>query len=199
MNTNVRPPLPISFWLACISTGLIAAGAGMGWVQSDGGYEIGGQTLLVESQAPVDPSLVYLAAGISAFGLLLYAFSRSRVALLLPALAALGAGAVLGVDVAELLDGSGLKPGTGAYLVAGSALVTLVCTFLMPGGGRKVEVVDPPLPDRTGDSSRQGSTPVPQPPKLEAGWYEDPGDPGRFYRYWDGEGWTEHTSGRRVS
>lgn len=28
---------------------------------------------------------------------------------------------------------------------------------------------------------------------LEAGWYQDPGQPDQ-YRWWDGQGWTEHTS-----
>ena len=49
------------------------------------------------------------------------------------------------------------------------------------GGG---PAVPPPLP----------SAPVAAPPPLPpAGWYPDPGG-GSDQRYWDGQGWTEHTT-----
>jgi hypothetical protein len=127
MESGAKPPLPAYFWVAVVATALIAAGASMDWV-SAGGIAFGGQSLFVDAVAPVDSALVYVMVVVSAIGLSLYVVSRNVGALIFCAAAALGTGAILAVDLAELL-GDEFSIAFGAYLTGGSALALLLASF----------------------------------------------------------------------
>lgn len=171
-----RPALPGYFWVAVLATALMGMGANLEWVEA-GGYGLSGQSFLVETSTPADPSLVYLAVLASAVGLWLYVQTRNPRMLLLCTAAAIGAGVVLGVDLSKLLKGTGFSAATGAYLTGASAVLLLLATAAP-------QLAVPAKVERPGTN----------PP----GWHADPHGEADL-RYWDGSRWTEHTHSHAAS